>query len=143
MTCGCGFPSIRARPTRLPTASLADDRDCLAAREYVAFRCVASLLAALPAPAAAALCRGLAAAVCALPRKWTRGDVARQNLAVAFPELSPRAADERVRAMWTHLFRLVSEIVVFDRKLRRGNIADVLSFGTGTRPRGRSTAAGR
>lgn len=96
--------------------------------EYAAFRALAAVLAALPAPAAAALCRGLAGFVCALPQKWTRGRVARQNLAVAFPDLTPRQADERVRAMWTHLFRLVTEIVVFDRKLRRGNLPDVVSF---------------
>ena len=96
--------------------------------EYAAFRAATAVVAALPAPAAAALCRGLAAVVCALPRKWTRGDVARQNLAVAFPNLSPREADAQVRAMWTHLFRLVSEMVVFDRKLRRGNQTDLLSF---------------
>ena len=96
--------------------------------EYAAFRGVAAAVAALPAPAVAALCRGLAAVVCALPKKWTRGDVARANLAIAFPDLPPDAADARVRGMWTHLFRLVTEMVSFDRKLRRANQADVLSF---------------
>ncbi|NNJ24447.1 lysophospholipid acyltransferase family protein [Alienimonas chondri] len=96
--------------------------------EYAAFRCVAGLVAALPAPAAAALCRGLAAVVCALPHKINRGKVARENLAVAFPELSPQEADERIRGMWTHLFRLVTEMVLFERKMRLGNLMDVISF---------------
>ena len=96
--------------------------------EYAAFRGAAAVVAALPAPATAAACRGLAGVVCALPRKWTRGDVARANLAVAFPDLTPAEASGRVRAMWTHLFRLVAETVQFPRKLRRENQADVLSF---------------
>ncbi|MFH5803871.1 lysophospholipid acyltransferase family protein [Alienimonas sp. DA493] len=96
--------------------------------EFAAFRTVAAALSALPAPSAAALCRGLAAVVCALPAKWTRGKVARENLRIAFPELSPAQLDERVRAMWTHLFRLVTEMATFDRKVRRGNMTDVMSF---------------
>ncbi|QDT17824.1 lysophospholipid acyltransferase family protein [Alienimonas californiensis] len=96
--------------------------------EFFAFRCVAAALSALPAPTAAALCRGLAAAVCALPPKWTRRDVARKNLTIAFPDLSPAEIDDRVRAMWTHLFRLVTEMATFSRKFRRSNMPDVLAF---------------
>ena len=96
--------------------------------EYAAFRTVAAVVAALPPRATAAACNGLAAVVAALPRRWTRGDVARENLAVAFPDLTPDEATGRVRAMWAHLFRLVTEIVQFPRKLRRENQGDVLSF---------------
>ena len=96
--------------------------------EYAAFRAAAAVLAALPPRATAAACGGLARVVCALPRKWTRGDVARTNLAVAFPGLTEEQASDRVRAMWRHLFRLVAETVQFPRKLRRENQADVLSF---------------
>ena len=96
--------------------------------EYAAFRAAAAVLAALPPRATAAACGGLARLVASLPHKWTRGDVARRNLAVAFPELSADEAGDRVRAMWAHLFRLVAETVQFPRKLRRENQADVLSF---------------
>ena len=96
--------------------------------EYAAFRAAAAVLAALPPRATAAACGGLARVMCALPKKWTRHGVARANLAVAFPELTDAQADDRVREMWAHLFRLVAETVQFPRKLRRENQGDVLSF---------------
>ncbi|MEM9701523.1 MAG: lysophospholipid acyltransferase family protein [Planctomycetota bacterium] len=96
--------------------------------EFALFRCVEGAVSALPTPVAVRLCRGLAGLVCALPNKLNRGKVARENLAVAFPELTEAEANARIRAMWTHLFRLVTEMAVFNRKMRRGNIMDVICF---------------
>ena len=96
--------------------------------EYATFRTVAAVLAALPAPATAAACGAAARFVCVLPPKWTRGHVARENLRVAFPDLSEAEAEDRVRGMWAHLFRLIAEIAQLDRKLRRANQADVFTF---------------
>ena len=95
---------------------------------YAAFRLTAAVVDALPAPAVARVCGGLARAVDALPRRWTRGDVARRNLRIAFPEFTEAEADATVRGMWAHLLRLVAEMIAVPRKLRRENQADVLSF---------------
>lgn len=98
--------------------------------EYVAFRMVACVIDALPWRVSVALSELLAFVfVRVLPRRWTRHRVACENLRRAFgPGLSDAQCDRLVEAMWTHLFRLVAEIVQLPRKLRLGNCADVIRF---------------
>ena len=96
--------------------------------EYAAFRAAVAAAGAVPASWSARAADAAAGGLMRLPRKWTRGDVARENLRAAYPERSDAEHDATVRAMWVHLFRVVAEMAQIPRKLRRGNQADVLSF---------------
>ena len=92
------------------------------------FRLAAAAIDAAPTPLVVRGCWVLAWAVNALPGKWTRGAVVRENLRIAYPHLTPREADAVALGMWTHLLRLICEMVQVPRKVRRENQADVLSF---------------
>ncbi|MFQ5733871.1 MAG: lysophospholipid acyltransferase family protein [Planctomycetaceae bacterium] len=98
--------------------------------EYVAFRLVASMIDALPTRACIKLAELAAFLVHqVLPRKWTRYDVARENIRTAFGDrLSDAEADRLIRRMWVHLFRMVTEIVQLPRKMRLYNCGDVIAF---------------
>ncbi len=98
--------------------------------EYVLFRFVVCLVDALPTRVSVRLAEGLAFAVFRLlPKKWSRYEVARQNLKSAFgSRYSEAQIDDIIRRMWIHLFRLVIEIVQLPRKLRLYNCADVVEF---------------
>ena len=98
--------------------------------EYVAFRLVVSVIDALPTAACVRLSEWLAFVVHRLlPRKWTRYQVARENLLTAFGErLSEKQIDHTIHRMWVHLFRVVTEIVQLPRKLRLYNSLDAIDF---------------
>ncbi len=97
--------------------------------EYVGFRVVVAVIAALPLRTAVRLADGLAFVfACVLPQKIVRGHIARENLRLAFPEKSAGEIEAVVRGMWRHLFRLVIEIVGLPRKVGRDNMADVFAF---------------
>uniref|UniRef100_A0A7C4QMM0 Lipid A biosynthesis acyltransferase n=1 Tax=Schlesneria paludicola TaxID=360056 RepID=A0A7C4QMM0_9PLAN len=87
--------------------------------EYAAFRLVVCFIECLPVRCSARLAENFAAFVhYVLPRKWTRYDVAAQNLRKAFGEDWPAERIERtILGMWVHLFRTVVEVVQSTRKL--------------------------
>ena len=74
--------------------------------------------------------RNVAALICLLPKKWTRHDVATENLQRAFPGGIPdgRSSDQLIHEMWVHLIRLVAEVVQSPRKLTLTNCRDVIVF---------------
>ena len=97
--------------------------------EYFFFRCLTCVLAVLSVRQTAALSRGLATLLCWLPRKWTRHEVARENLQRAFPQgIEGRTYDQVIFEMWVHLFRLVAEVVQSPRKLTLTNCREVVVF---------------
>ena len=97
--------------------------------EYLAFRSLACVIAALPLRASIQVADWLAFMFArVLPQKIVRGRVARENLRRAFPEKSSEELDEIVQGMWRHLFRMVIEIILLPRKVRRDNMADVFTF---------------
>lgn len=98
--------------------------------EYVLFRAAVCLLRMLSVRQSVRLAKGLARAVThLLPAKINRRDVARANLRTAFGD--DKADDELdaiIERMWTHLFRMIVEIVQLPRKVRLENIADVIDY---------------
>ena len=98
--------------------------------EYIAFRLVVCLLQILTPNQSARLARGLAVVLTDwLPRRLTRYDVARENLQAAFPgQLSEADVRRMIRAMWTHLFRMVAEIVQLPRRLQLNRVHEVIRF---------------
>lgn len=98
--------------------------------EYAAFRVIICLLRALSPRQAFRLAEGLALIVHrGLPRKWTRYEVARQNLRIAFGDrYTDGQLDRLIRRMWGHLFRMVVEMAQLPRKLRLDNCAEVLEY---------------
>jgi len=98
--------------------------------EYVLFRLFVCLIDILPWRVCVRLSELLAFVFThVLPGKLTRYHVARENLRTAFGDgLSERDVERLIRGMWTHLFRLVTEIVQLPRKLRLENSADVVVF---------------
>src|SRR5262245_51704934 len=98
--------------------------------EYFIFRSVVCMIDALPMRVASRLAEILAKVVVdLLPRKVSGYKVSRENLRTA---LGDNLSEERIHAlvlgMWTHLFRMVIEIVQLPRKLRLYNCADVVHF---------------
>ena len=64
-----------------------------------------------------------------LPRRWSRYEVAEENIRRAFGADLPEAAvSELVRGMWVHLVRLVAEVVQVPRKLSLTNCRECLVF---------------
>jgi len=64
-----------------------------------------------------------------LPRKWTRYQVCRDNLQIAFGEtLTDERANEIILGMWIHLLRLIVEVIQLPRKLRRENFRECVTF---------------
>lgn len=99
--------------------------------EYLVFRTLICLPPALSPRCCAALSHGLAYVVHhLLPRKWTRYDVARQNIQHAFGDrFTDQQADDLIYRMWVHLFRLVAEIAQLQRKFVSTRFHDVLEVG--------------
>tara|TARA_R110000850_G_scaffold22210_4_gene64873 strand:+ start:37194 stop:38246 length:1053 start_codon:yes stop_codon:yes gene_type:complete len=98
--------------------------------EYLIFQTLVCIVRSLPLRESVKLAKGMAFVIhrC-LPRKLTRYHVAAANLRTAFgEECSDEEIDETIYQMWTHLFRMVVEIIQLPRKLHRGNIFDVLDF---------------
>ncbi len=98
--------------------------------EYTIFRTLVCVIDAMPIRWFVAVCKCFAFVVHrVLPRKWTRYEVAKQNLRDAFGDTySDAQIDELIYRMWLHLFRMVGEIVQLPRKLRLYNVADVIDF---------------
>jgi Kdo2-lipid IVA lauroyltransferase/acyltransferase len=98
--------------------------------EYVAFRLIVCLVAALPTRVSVRLANGFAWVVHRLlPGRLTRYHVARENLRIAFgTRFSDAEIDRLIGRMWQHLFRMVVEIVQLPRKMRLYNMSDFMSF---------------
>lgn len=97
--------------------------------EYLAFRLVVCVVAALPTRASVTIANRLAFLFArVLPQKVVRGHVARENLRLAFPQRSEVEIDALIFEMWRHLFRMVVEIIQLPRKVGRDNMADVFTF---------------
>lgn len=102
--------------------------------EYLLFRLLVCVVDSLSPRATAWSARMLARIMHALPRKWTRYHIARENLQRAFgPTLSEVAIDRTIYQMWVHLFRLVAEIIQAPRKLNLHSYRDIIQFADFTR----------
>lgn len=79
----------------------------------------------------------------ALPRKWTRYNVAHANLKLAFGEqFSDADIEQTVYKMWVHLFRLVAEIIQSPRRLHMHSYRQVIHFADFT-PTSEALCSGR
>ena len=98
--------------------------------EYAVFRTVTCLVEILSVRQTIALAKSLGwAFVNVLPRKWTRHQVAKDNLQSAFgDELTDSQVEHLIEAMWVHLFRLIVELIQFPRRLHRDNFREVIRF---------------
>ena len=125
--------------------------------EFLGFRFVCCMLSMLTTRQSAWLAESLASLIMRLPKKWTRYDIARENIERAFgdqskeyrvlsaesdspltthhsPLTTRRSAsriphpDAIIRGMWVHLFRVVAEIVQLPRKMTLTNCREVLVF---------------
>lgn len=121
--------------------------------EFFVFRCVACLLQSLTARQSAQLADRLASLIMRLPRRWTRYDIARENIEQAFGTTAtddarrclaangvdsesrisypaPRIPhpDVIIRGMWVHLFRVIAEVVQLPRKLSLTKCREVIVF---------------
>ncbi|MBS0260428.1 MAG: lysophospholipid acyltransferase family protein [Planctomycetes bacterium] len=98
--------------------------------EYLAFRMIVCVVQALSPRLCARLAERFASFLhYRLPRKWTRYDVARDNIVAAFGDrYSPEQVDRIIYRMWVNLFRLVTEIIQLPRKLRLDNVVDIIQF---------------
>lgn len=98
--------------------------------EYLVFKTVVACVQALSPGMCVRLATGLATFVhYGLPRKWTRFDVARDNIRAAFGAHYTDGQIERmIFRMWVSLFRLVTEIILLPRKLRLDNVVAAVAF---------------
>ena len=64
-----------------------------------------------------------------LPHRWTRYEVAYQNIRTSFgDQFNDAQIDQLIFRMWWHLFRLVAEIVQLPRRVRINNIVQTIEF---------------
>lgn len=98
--------------------------------EYVIFRLIGCILQMLTVRQSAWLAEMLASLVMRLPRKWTRYDIARENIERAFGNAADAPVDPEatIRGMWVHLFRVVAEVVQLPRRLSLTNCREVIVF---------------
>ncbi len=98
--------------------------------EFLVFRLLVAIIGALSFRQSVRLAEGIAKfAFYCLPRKWTRYQVCRENLKIAFgDELSDEQADRIILGMWKHLLRLIVEMIQIPRKLRRENYRQCVIF---------------
>lgn len=98
--------------------------------EYLVFKMLVALIGALSYRQSVKLAQGIAwFTFYCLPRKWTRYDVCRENLQIAYgEELDDEQADRIILGMWVHLLRLIVEMVQIPRKLRRENYRQCVTF---------------
>ena len=96
--------------------------------EYAFFCAVLFVLRSLPVRTSVLLGNFVAWTVHrVLPRKWTRYNVAAENIRTAFgADLPNEEVDRIVQGMWQHLARMVIEIVQMDRRVRLYNCSDVM-----------------
>lgn len=98
--------------------------------EYLVFRTIVCVIETMPTRVSVAASRKMALVVTRLlPKRLTRYNVARDNIQRAFGDtMTDSAIDRMILDMWTHLFRMVIEMVDVPRKLRLYNCADVIEF---------------
>ena len=98
--------------------------------EYTIFLAVIGVVRRLPVRAAAAVSAGLAWTLLhVLPRRLSRFDVASANLRIAFGEdISEARIEQIIRGMWTHLFRMITEMVQLPGRFRLETCAEILQF---------------
>lgn len=98
--------------------------------EFQAFRAAVCLLQFLSPRQTRKMAKGVAwLLVDVLPRKWSRYDVAAENIRRAFGAETPDSeVSDLVRGMWRHLVRLVAEVVQVPRKLSLTNCRECLVF---------------
>jgi KDO2-lipid IV(A) lauroyltransferase len=98
--------------------------------EYLAFRIAVCTVQALSPRICARLAEQLAAVMNhRLLRKRARYAIARDNIRSAFGDAySDEQIDRIIYQMWVHLFRLVAEMALLPRKLRLGNVVEVVEF---------------
>jgi KDO2-lipid IV(A) lauroyltransferase len=98
--------------------------------EYLAFKIVVCFVQALSPRMCVRLAELLATVIhYGLPRKWTRFDVACENIRAAFPgRFNDGQLDRLVYRMWVSLFRMVTEIILLPRKLRLDNVVAAVAF---------------
>ncbi len=86
---------------------------------YLAIRVLICVVQALPIDTGRTLARGLGRLFCNVLR--IRADVVDDNLAHAYPKLSPGERQRLTGQMWEHLFLLVLEVVHAPRKIHETN----------------------
>ena len=98
--------------------------------EYTIFLTVIGVVRRLPVRAAAAVSAGLAWTLLhVLPRRLSRFDVASANLRIAFGEdISAARIEQIIQGMWTHLFRMITEMVQLPGRFRLETCAEILQF---------------
>ena len=98
--------------------------------EYLAFQCLRTIIAFTPMWLAGRVADGLGWMVHrVIPRRLTRYDVARENLATAFGDsLTDTAADRIILGMWQHLFRMIVELIQLPRHFRLYDCNEILDF---------------
>ena len=96
--------------------------------EYLAFRSMCCVVGMLSPRQTRSLAEALTALIWRLPEKVSRAHVARENLRTAFPYAEPEWIEQTRRAMWVHLFRMVAEMIQFERKLTLENCREVVVF---------------
>lgn len=97
--------------------------------EYLAFCAATCLLQLLSVRQMRNLSRWLAKGIVHLPKRWTRSDVAAENLRRAFgAERTDDEIRDLVQRMWEHLFRMVIEMVQVKRKLSLENCRECIVF---------------
>jgi KDO2-lipid IV(A) lauroyltransferase len=98
--------------------------------EFLLFRAVVCVLQLLSPRQMRNLARqGAWLLVDVLPRKWTRYDVAEENIRRAFgTQLTDAEVRDLVFRMWQHLFRMVPEMLQASRKLGLKNCRDCVVF---------------
>ena len=98
--------------------------------EYFAFRVFVCIVEALPARLTAYIGESMGT-FCfrCLPRKWTRYQVAHENLRIALGDkYSDPELQQIILDMWKHLFRMIIEIILLRRKLHRQNCKQMIRF---------------
>ncbi len=98
--------------------------------EFAVFHLLLFAVKSLPVRASIAMANGLAwFVVNVLPRKASRYPVAAENIRTAFgPDISDERVHEIILGMWSHLFRMVCEMVQLPRHFRLASCGDVLMF---------------
>jgi len=86
---------------------------------YLAVRALIAIVLSLPLAILVPLAKGLGRLFADVLR--VRRRVAEENLATAFPDLSPQAVAQTIRRMWEHLFLMVVEIVHASREIHETN----------------------
>lgn len=97
--------------------------------EYVLFRLLLCVWQILPPRGCERLARGLATLICCLPEKLNRTAVVRKNLQrITGDRLQESQVAELRFAMWVHLFRILGEVALLSRKMRRTTTHDIVTF---------------